>query len=240
MPGLATEAETIGELFDRVLPALDRLLADDGWDTALLVLHGAVNRAILSYALTGARMFLGHFEQAPGCLNVLDVDVGDEWVVRAVNVAAEPITDSAYKGVPRRIMRKALTKPMVGFPANPISTASGDASASCFAASAALLASLRTVARPISPSLCWLAAASAGQIASAERLGIHDIRKKYDLNDLAGGDVIVCATGVTDGPLLVGVTFDRDAIETETIVYRSATGTVRRIRAKHRATGKFD
>jgi broad specificity phosphatase PhoE len=77
--------ETIGELFDRVLPALDRLLADDGWDTVLAVLHGAVNRAILSYALTGERMFLGHFEQAPGCVNVLDV--GDEWIVRAVNVA---------------------------------------------------------------------------------------------------------------------------------------------------------
>ena len=40
--------ETFGELFDRVLPALDRLLADDSWDTVLAVLHGAVNRAILS------------------------------------------------------------------------------------------------------------------------------------------------------------------------------------------------
>ncbi len=77
--------ETIGELFDRVLPALDRLLADPGWDTALAVLHGAVNRAILSYALTGERMFLGHFEQAAGCVNVLDV--GDEWIVRAVGVS---------------------------------------------------------------------------------------------------------------------------------------------------------
>jgi broad specificity phosphatase PhoE len=77
--------ETVGSLFDRVLPALERLLADDTWDTVLAVLHGAVNRAILSYALTGERMFLGHFEQAPGCLNVLDV--GDEWIVRAVNVA---------------------------------------------------------------------------------------------------------------------------------------------------------
>ena len=77
--------EAIGELFDRVLPALDRLLADDEWDTVLAVLHGAVNRAILSYALTGERMFLGHFEQAAGCVNVLDI--GDEWIVRAVNVA---------------------------------------------------------------------------------------------------------------------------------------------------------
>jgi probable phosphoglycerate mutase len=78
--------ETIGDLFGRVLPAVDRLVADTRWDTALVVAHGAVNRAILSYALTGERMFLGRFEQAPGCLNVLDV--ADEWVVRAVNVAA--------------------------------------------------------------------------------------------------------------------------------------------------------
>jgi probable phosphoglycerate mutase len=77
--------ETIGELFDRVLPAVERLLADESWDTVLAVLHGGVNRAILSYALTGERMFLGHFEQAPGCVNVLDI--GDEWIVRAVNVA---------------------------------------------------------------------------------------------------------------------------------------------------------
>lgn len=91
--------ETIGELFDRVLPALDRLLADESWDTALLVLHGAVNRAVLSYALTGERMFLGHFEQAPGCVNVLDV--GDEWVVRAVNVAAG---DLAHRSTRRTTM----------------------------------------------------------------------------------------------------------------------------------------
>jgi broad specificity phosphatase PhoE len=76
--------ESIGELFDRVLPALDRLLADE-WDTVLAVLHGGVNRAILSFALTGERTFLGPFEQAPGCINVLDR--GDDWIVRAVNYA---------------------------------------------------------------------------------------------------------------------------------------------------------
>jgi probable phosphoglycerate mutase len=79
--------ESIGELFDRVLPAVERLVADDGWDTTLAVLHGGVNRAILSYALTGERMFLGHFEQAPGCVNVLDLGDGGEWIVRAVNLA---------------------------------------------------------------------------------------------------------------------------------------------------------
>jgi broad specificity phosphatase PhoE len=83
--------ETIGELFDRVLPALERLVGDDAWDTVLVVAHGGVNRAILSYVLTGARMFLGRFEQAPGCVNVIDVGGADDiatWIVRAVNVAA--------------------------------------------------------------------------------------------------------------------------------------------------------
>jgi probable phosphoglycerate mutase len=77
--------ETIGELLDRVLPALEGLVADESWDILLAVLHGAVNRAILSYALTGQRSFLGGFEQAPGCINILDV--GEDWIVRAVNVA---------------------------------------------------------------------------------------------------------------------------------------------------------
>jgi broad specificity phosphatase PhoE len=75
--------ETIRSLLDRVLPAVDRLLADSQWDVALLVLHGGVNRAILSYALTGGRALLGNLEQSPACINVLDV--GDDWVVRAVN-----------------------------------------------------------------------------------------------------------------------------------------------------------
>jgi broad specificity phosphatase PhoE len=77
--------ETIGSLSDRVLPALERLLADESWDVLLAVLHGAVNRAILSYALTGKRTFLGNFEQAPACMNILDTD-GEHWVVRAVGV----------------------------------------------------------------------------------------------------------------------------------------------------------
>ena len=76
--------ETIGSLFDRVLPAIDRLLAADDWDIVLAVLHGGVNRAILSRALTGRRSFLGNLEQSPACVNI--VDVGDDWIVRAVNV----------------------------------------------------------------------------------------------------------------------------------------------------------
>lgn len=75
--------ETVGALFDRVLPEIDGLAASDGWDVALLVLHGGVNRAILGYALTGDRVFLGGFEQAPGCINVLDVGASG-WIVRSV------------------------------------------------------------------------------------------------------------------------------------------------------------
>jgi broad specificity phosphatase PhoE len=83
--------ESVGELLDRVAPAFDTLVADPGWDTLLLVLHGGVNRAILSRALTGERVFLGGFEQAPGCINVLDLGAGG-WIVRAVNVApSDPV-----------------------------------------------------------------------------------------------------------------------------------------------------
>jgi len=77
--------ETIDQLFDRVLPALERLLDDPGWDTALAVLHGGVNRAWLSFALSGRRLFLGAIEQAPACINVLDADRAGTFVVRAVN-----------------------------------------------------------------------------------------------------------------------------------------------------------
>jgi len=76
--------ETIGELLDRVVPEIDALRADENWDVVLLVLHGAVNRAILSWALTGDRIFLGAFEQAPACINVLDVDREGSFIVRAV------------------------------------------------------------------------------------------------------------------------------------------------------------
>jgi probable phosphoglycerate mutase len=89
--------ESIGELFDRVLPALERLVADETWHTTLAVLHGGVNRAILSFALTGGRTYLGPLEQAPGCVNVLDLGDGDEWIVRAVNVATYDILHVAHR-----------------------------------------------------------------------------------------------------------------------------------------------
>jgi len=81
--------ESVGELMDRIHPAIARLLADDSWDTVLLVLHGGVNRAILSYALTGGqRLFLGNLSQAAGCINALDVGKeAHDWIVRFSNYA---------------------------------------------------------------------------------------------------------------------------------------------------------
>jgi len=78
--------ETIGQLLDRALPALQRLLADEAWDTALLVAHGGVNRAVLSWFLTGQHVFLGGLAQDAGCLNVIDVGPTPATsIVRVVN-----------------------------------------------------------------------------------------------------------------------------------------------------------
>ena len=84
--------ESVGELMDRVHPCIDRLREDKSWDTVLLVLHGGVNRAILSYALTNQRLFLGNLAQTAGCINAIDVgDAQADWVVRIVNYS--PISE---------------------------------------------------------------------------------------------------------------------------------------------------
>jgi probable phosphoglycerate mutase len=81
------DGETIGALFDRVLPAVASLREDSSWDTVLLVLHGGVNRAILSHAITaGGRTFFGHLSLATGCINALDVGAAPrDWVLRTLN-----------------------------------------------------------------------------------------------------------------------------------------------------------
>jgi len=68
----------------------------------------------------------------------------------------------------------------------------------------------------------------------AARLGITDLGRKYSLMELASGDVVFSATGVTDGTMLRGVHYDGDYVTTESVVMRSATGTVRWIKARHR------
>ena len=77
------------------------------------------------------------------------------------------------------------------------------------------------------------------KVERAKKMGVLNPSKIYDMKELASGDVVVAATGVTDGGLLSGVKFRQNTIETETLIYRSVTGTVRRIRAEHRELGKF-
>ena len=64
-------------------------------------------------------------------------------------------------------------------------------------------------------------------------MGIADANRIYDVSELASGDVLVAATGVTDGTLLDGIRLRRNSVETNTIVMRSWSQTVRWIRAQH-------
>ena len=86
---------------------------------------------------------------------------------------------------------------------------------------------------------CRLVLDSEEKRARAAKMGIKDPRKKYQIGDMVQGDCLFAATGVTDGALLDGVRFRKDVIETETVVMRSITGTVRWIRAEHRQREKF-
>jgi fructose-1,6-bisphosphatase II / sedoheptulose-1,7-bisphosphatase len=71
--------------------------------------------------------------------------------------------------------------------------------------------------------------------ARARKWGIDDLDRIYDLSDLAKGDVIFAATGVTDGSLLAGVKRRRDGkMTTESVVMRASSGTVRWVRGEHR------
>jgi fructose-1,6-bisphosphatase II / sedoheptulose-1,7-bisphosphatase len=76
------------------------------------------------------------------------------------------------------------------------------------------------------------------EIARAKKMGIVDIKKKLKLDDMASSDVIFAATGVTSGSLLDGVKFRGEMAETETLIMRSKTGTVRRIKSRFRDVGQ--
>jgi fructose-1,6-bisphosphatase II / sedoheptulose-1,7-bisphosphatase len=74
----------------------------------------------------------------------------------------------------------------------------------------------------------------------ARQMGHTDVNRKLDMTDMARGDVLFAATGVTDGNLLDGVRFTKKAIVTHTVVMRSSSGTVRWIKAEHQDLDKFD
>jgi len=69
--------------------------------------------------------------------------------------------------------------------------------------------------------------------ARAAKVGVEDLNRKYAITDLAEGDVIFAATGVTDGNMLQGVRRTASTISTESVAMRARTGTVRWIRMQH-------
>ena len=70
--------------------------------------------------------------------------------------------------------------------------------------------------------------------ARARKWGIEDLNKIYTLEELAKGDCIFAATGVTDGSLLDGVKrLPKGCMTTESVVMRASTGTVRWVKGEH-------
>ena len=70
-------------------------------------------------------------------------------------------------------------------------------------------------------------------IERAKKMGVADINKVFKMNELAAGDVMFVATGVTDGSFLKGVQFKSWGAITSSIVMRSKSGTIRKISAEH-------
>jgi len=70
--------------------------------------------------------------------------------------------------------------------------------------------------------------------ARAAKWGVTDLDRQYDLTDLAKGDCIFAATGVTDGSLLAGVKRKGKVMTTESVVMRASSGTVRWVKGEHR------
>jgi fructose-1,6-bisphosphatase II / sedoheptulose-1,7-bisphosphatase len=78
-----------------------------------------------------------------------------------------------------------------------------------------------------------------GQRQRAAKMGIQDYDKKYNVEEMAKGDVVLSATGVTGGNMLDGIAHSQNAVSTETLLMRSSTGTIRWIRARHSQRNKF-
>jgi fructose-1,6-bisphosphatase II / sedoheptulose-1,7-bisphosphatase len=71
------------------------------------------------------------------------------------------------------------------------------------------------------------------EVGRARRWGIEDLEKVYTLNEMAKGDCIFAATGVTDGSLLKGVHRTKNRVTTESVVMRASTGTIRRVSTEY-------
>jgi fructose-1,6-bisphosphatase II / sedoheptulose-1,7-bisphosphatase len=75
------------------------------------------------------------------------------------------------------------------------------------------------------------------EVARARKWGIDDLDRVYKTTDMAKGDCIFAATGVTHGSLLKGVSRRKECVTTESLVMRASSGTVRRVFAEHYKLG---
>ena len=73
----------------------------------------------------------------------------------------------------------------------------------------------------------------------ARKMGIEDFERKYTAEEMASGDVVLSATGVTTGTMLSGIAHQGAEIWTDTLLMRSSTGTIRWIKARHTHPEKF-
>ncbi|MBT7642381.1 MAG: class II fructose-bisphosphatase [Rhodobiaceae bacterium] len=78
-----------------------------------------------------------------------------------------------------------------------------------------------------------------GQKERARKMGIEDFDRKYTAEEMASGDVVLSATGVTTGSMLTGIVQQGNEIWTDTLLMRSSTGTIRWIKARHTDPDKF-
>jgi fructose-1,6-bisphosphatase II / sedoheptulose-1,7-bisphosphatase len=75
--------------------------------------------------------------------------------------------------------------------------------------------------------------------ARARAAGISDLGRKYTIEEMVSGDLSFAATGITDGSLVEGVRFTKEAIFTQSVVMRASTRTVRWIKTEHADLSKF-
>jgi fructose-1,6-bisphosphatase II / sedoheptulose-1,7-bisphosphatase len=78
-----------------------------------------------------------------------------------------------------------------------------------------------------------------GQKRRGAKMGIKDFNKKYEMNEMASGDVVLSVTGVTSGSMLSGIQQNGNEVWTDTLLMRSSTNTIRWIKARHATMDKF-
>ena len=69
---------------------------------------------------------------------------------------------------------------------------------------------------------------------AAKKMGITDLKKKYNIEDMVKGDVIFCATAITDGDLAAGIKENEDSFEANTIVLHKSSGINTLLKNKHK------